>query len=35
MASQPLPPLTPFYAALISIVLFSAVAIWRFQDEEF
>ena len=35
MAGQPLPPLTPFYAALISIAVFSVVAIWRFQDEEF
>jgi hypothetical protein len=35
MAGQPLPSLTPLYAALLSIALFTCVAIWRFQDEEF
>jgi hypothetical protein len=35
MAQQPLPSLIPLYATLLSIVVFSTVAIWRFQDEEF
>ena len=35
MAQQPLPSLIPLYAALLSIVVFSTVAIWRFQHEEF
>ena len=35
MARQPLPSLIPLYAALLSILVFSGVAIWRFQHEEF
>ena len=35
MAQQPLPSMIPLYAALLSIVVFSTVAVWRFQDEEF
>ena len=35
MGGQPLPSLVPLYAAVTSILLFSGVAIWRFQEQEF
>jgi ABC-2 type transport system permease protein len=35
MAQQPLPSLVPLYAAVVSIGVFSAVAVWRFREEEF
>jgi ABC-2 type transport system permease protein len=35
MAGQPLPTLIPLYVVLASILLFSGVAVWRFQHQEF
>jgi len=32
---QPLPSLTPFYISLVSIVVFTVLAFWRFEREEF
>jgi ABC-2 type transport system permease protein len=32
---QPLPDLTPLYFTIASIIIFVAVALWRFQREEF
>ena len=32
---RPLPSLTPFYFSLFSIVVFTALAFWRFEKEEF
>lgn len=35
MTQQPLPSMIPLYAALLSIAVFSTVAVWRFREEEF
>jgi ABC-2 type transport system permease protein len=35
LLGQPLPSLNPFYFSLLSIVVFTAVAFWRFEKEEF
>lgn len=35
MLGQPLPDLTPLFATSLSIVIFVAVALWRFEKEEF
>ncbi len=35
MAGQPLPSLIPLYVVLASIVLFSGIAVWRFQHQAF
>jgi len=35
MAGQPLPTLIPLYVVLGSILVFSGIAVWRFQHQEF